>query len=140
MEVRETAACGISQREFIIGIDEDDLIPFYRIFRYVKDGTGFYDQDFLDDLKTQMVYIIGSSLDDEPPDEACLTNVCCDNEGEQFDYCLKFKESEAKKIYKILNSVDTPGEGFHKELNQKILDQLLELAPALLKNLPMINR
>jgi hypothetical protein len=140
MEVRETAACGISQREFMIGLDEDDLVPFYRIFRYAQDGTGFYDQGFLDDLKTQMLYIIGHSLEDEASEEACLTNVCWDDEGGQFDYGLKFKESEAKKIYKILNSVDTPGEGFDKELNQKILDQLLELAPALLKNLPMINR
>jgi len=41
MEVRETAACGISQREFMIGLDEDDVVPFYRIFRYAQDGTGF---------------------------------------------------------------------------------------------------
>jgi hypothetical protein len=39
-----------------------------------------------------------------------------------------------------LDGVNQPGEGFDKELNQKLLDQMRELAPSQLENLPIINR
>ena len=140
MEVREAAACGISQREFIIGLYEEDLVPFYRLFQYSNDRNGYYDQDFLEDLKSQMLYIIGPSLEDETPNEASIGDVILQEGDGPFAYCLKFKESEAIKIYQILKSVDSPVKAFNKELNRRILDQLLEVAPGILQNIPLINR
>jgi len=60
MEVKETAACGISLREFAIEFDDDELVDMYRILNYVQNEVGFYDEDFLDDLHSQMSYIIGA--------------------------------------------------------------------------------
>ena len=69
MEVKETAACGISQREFALELDPDEFPDIFRIFRFVLEGTGFYDEDFLEDLKAQMTYIVGPSLEEDPPEE-----------------------------------------------------------------------
>jgi len=54
MEVKETAACGISLREFAIEIEEDEIVDMYRIMNFAQNEEGFYDEDFLDDLKAQM--------------------------------------------------------------------------------------
>ena len=69
MEVKETAACGISLREFAIEFDDDELVDMYRILNYAQNEVGFYDEDFLDDIQSQMSYIIGPSLDEEPSDD-----------------------------------------------------------------------
>ena len=69
MEVKETAACGIAEREFAIEFEDDDLIDMYRVMRYVENGVGFYEEDFLEDLQSQMLYIIGPSVEEDPPEE-----------------------------------------------------------------------
>ncbi len=138
MEVKETAACGISQREFAIEFDAEELPDIYRIFLYVQEGIGFYDENFLDDLKSQMSYIIGPSLDEEPSDEGEEEGVHWEEEGSSFN--LVFNETEARKLHQILLAVEHPGEGFEKLLNQKLLEQMMEIAPTVLENLPMINR
>ena len=46
MEVRETAACGISKREFAIEFEGDELVNVYRVMHYAQKGIGFYDEGF----------------------------------------------------------------------------------------------
>jgi len=137
MEVKETAACGISHREFAIEFDAEELPEIYRVFRYVKDGTGFYDEDFLEELKSQMSYFIGPSLEEEPQ-ETEEESVRWEDTGTS--YLLHFKEPEAPRLYQILSAVEHPGEGFDGELNDKLMKQMMEMAPSLLENLPVINR
>ena len=69
MEVKETAACGISQREFAVEFDADEFAEMHKLLKYANDGTGEYDDDFLEDLQSQMSYIIGPTLDEDPPDD-----------------------------------------------------------------------
>ena len=137
MEVRETAACGISLREFAIEFDSEELPDIYRVFRYVKDGTGFCDEDFIEDLKSQMTYIIGPSLEEEPQE---LDEESIRWEDTGVSYNLNFKEPEAPKLIQILDAVENPGEGFDKALNERLMNQMMEMAPSVLDNLPVINR
>ncbi len=137
MEVKETAACGISLKEFSIEFEEDEIVKIYRIMNYSQNKVGFYDEDFLDDLKSQMFYIIGPSLEEEPAEGIEETIHWEDTDG---TYSLTFTEPEGAKIVNILDGVEHPGEEFDKELNQKLLDQMKELAPSQLENLPVINR
>jgi len=137
MEVKETAACGISLREFAIEFETDELADMYRILRYAQNEEGFYDEDFLDDLKSQMVYIIGPSVEEEPEDDVEET-IRWEDTGTSF--MLHFTEPEGSKILMVLNGVETPGEGFDKGMSQKLMDQMMEMAPSLLENLPVINR
>jgi hypothetical protein len=138
MEVRETAACGISLREFAIELEAEELADMYRVLRYTQDGTGFYDEDFLDDLKSQMSYIIGPSLEEEPSEEIEDETIHWEDTG--VSYNLNFNEPEAGKILQILTAVENPGEGFDSDLNRKLMDQAMEMAPSILDNLPVINR
>jgi len=137
MEVSETAACGIAQREFAIEFDGDELVDMYRILRYAQNGTGFYDEDFLEDLKSQLAYIIGPSLEEDPGEEI-ETELSWEDDGVGFT--LSFKEEVAATFYFILEAVEHPGEGLDTELNANLLDQMLEMAPNTLDNLPVINR
>ena len=73
MEVKESAACGISLREFVVELDDSELADMYRVFRYVSTGEGFYEEDFVEDLKSQMVYIIGPSVEEEPEEAGSPT-------------------------------------------------------------------
>jgi len=61
-------------------------------------------------------------------------------EDDDGTYSLNFTEPEGPKLFRILDGANQPGEGFDKELNQKLLDQMRELAPSQLENLPIINR
>jgi len=138
MEVKETAACGISQREFTMEFDEEELPDVYRVFRYINDGTGFFDEDFLEDWKSQMMYIIGSSVAEESQGEIEEGIIHWDDEGGSFHLVLN--ETEAQKIFQILSAVEHPGKGFDIGLNQKLMKQMMALAPSILSNLPVINR
>ncbi len=137
MEVREAAACGISLREFVIEFETEEIIDIYRIMNYAQNEEGFYDEDFLDDLKSQMIYIIGPSVEEEPQDDVEET---FNWEDADVTYNLYFTEPEGPNFLRILNGVDSPGEGFDKKLNQKLLDQMVDIAPTQLENLPIINR
>ena len=137
MEVIETAACGIAQREFAITFDPDELADMYRALRYILNGTGFYDADFLDDLKSQLVYIIGPSVEEEPENDVD-PKMSWEDDG--IGYMLSFQEEVAGMFYRLLEAVDSPGEGIYSELNQNLLDQMMEIAPSTLDSLPVINR
>jgi len=47
---------------------------------------------------------------------------------------------EAQQVYRILSAVEHPGEEFDKSLNQKLMSQMMEMAPTILGNLTVINR
>ncbi len=138
MEVKETAACGISLREFAIEFDADEIVDFFRIMDYAQNGTGFYDEDFLEDLKAQMAYIIGPSLEEEPPEGIEEETIHWEDTGASYN--LTLNEPEGGRLLQILKAVEHPGEGFDMEINQKLLEQMMEIAPGALENLPMINR
>jgi len=133
MEVKETAACGISLREFAIEFDMDEIVDLFRILNYAQNGVDSYDEDFLEDLKSQMAYIIGLSLEEEPPEEIEEETIHWEDTGASYN--LTFNEPEGGKLLQILNAVEHPGEGFDKEMNQKLLGQMMEMAPGALENL-----
>lgn len=137
MEVKETAACGISLREFAIEFETDEILDIYRILNYAQNEEGFFDEDFLDDLKSQMIYIIGASVEEEP--EEGIEETIHWEEGDA-SYDLHFSEPEGAKLFQILNGVDHPGEGFDKDMNEKLLGQMMDMAPSVLENITVINR
>lgn len=137
MEVSETAACGIAQREFAIEFDGEELVEMYRILLYAQNGTGFYDDDFLEDLKAQLAYIIGPALEEEP-DEEIEAELNWEDDGVGFT--LSLKEEIAPTFCRILEAVEHPGEGLDTKLNANLLEQMMEMAPNTLDNLPVINR
>jgi hypothetical protein len=137
MEVKETAACGISLREFAVEFEPDELVDIYRVLNYAQNEAGFYDEDFLDDLKSQMTYIVGPSIEDDS-DEDIEETIRWEDTGASYN--LLFTEPEGAKLFQIINGVDHPGEGFDKELNQKLLNEMMDMAPSVLENLPVINR
>ncbi len=138
MEVKETAACGISEREFAIELENDEIEEIYRVFLHAQEGSGFYDEDFLEDLKLQMSFIIGRSLEEDPSEDTTDGEIHWEDAGSFYN--LAFNETGARKLYQILLSIEHPGDGFDKELNSKLLEQMMEIAPNQLENLPVINR
>ncbi len=138
MEVKETAACCIAEREFAIEFEDDDFIDMYRVMRYVENGVGFYEEDFLEDLQSQMLYIIGPSVEEDPPEE--IVDNKMEWEDADTSYNLNFNDETATKLHQILSAVEHPGEGFDEEMRQAIADGMMELNPTALENLPLINR
>jgi len=137
MEVREAAACGISQRVFVIDFGEDEIVDIYRILNFAQNEVGFFDEDFLEDLTSQMYYIIGPSVEGEPAEDMEDT-IHWEESGGLFT--LIFAEPEGAMFLRVLNAAKQPGEAFDKDLNQRLLDQMMELAPMQLSNLTIINR
>ncbi|MFC1735946.1 hypothetical protein ACFL1X_07500 [Candidatus Hydrogenedentota bacterium] len=64
MEVRESAACGISEREFTIEMTETESVVFFKILEAAESGSKECDMDVLDDLLGQMEHVVGSILDE----------------------------------------------------------------------------
>ncbi len=137
MEVKETAACGISLREFAIEFEQDEIVDMYRVLNYAQNESGFFDEDFLDELKSQMTYIIGPSLEEEPGGDIEET-IHWEDAGATYN--LAFSEPEGGKLYQILNGAENPGDAFDREMNQKLMDQMMEIAPTALENMTVINR
>jgi len=129
MEVKETAACGISQREFAVELDSDEFAEMYKLLRYVEDGSGAYDADFLEDLQSQMSYIIGPSLEEDPPEEIADEKMEWEDTGVTLN--LNFNDETARKLRQILSAADHPGEGFDADMLQKIVEGMTEMDPTL---------
>lgn len=138
MEVKETAACGISQREFAIEFDDNELVDFYRVLLYAYEGTGFYDEDYLEELRSQLSYVIGPALEEGVSEDTAEDMIKWEDTAGS--YTLNFNEDMARRLNQILAAVKHPGEGFDKALSQKLMDQMLEMAPNILQDLPKINR
>ena len=85
-----------------------------------------------------MAYIIGPSVQEETQDQVEEGIIHWVEEGPF--YHLVLNEQEAQHLFQILSAVEHPGEGFDKGLNRKLMDQMMEMAPSILQNLPVINR
>lgn len=138
MEIREAAACGITEREFVLEIEAEELPDVYRILLYVGSGEGHYDEEVQEDLVEQLTYTVGPAVEEEPPAEADFSTIRWQEEDGA--YHLVFQETNCHALYQILQAVDHPGEGFDEELNARLAREIRELAPSLLENLPVINR
>jgi hypothetical protein len=129
MEVKETAACGISQREFAVEFDADEFTEMYKLLKYANDGSGEYDDDFLEDLQSQMGYIIGPTLDEEPPDDIAEEKMEWEDTGVTLN--LNFNDEMARKLRQILAAAEQPGEGFDPELLENIVAGMREIDPSI---------
>ena len=138
MEVRETAACGIAQRVFAIECEEDDFIEMYRLLRFVRDGVGFFDENFLDELLAQLGYIIGPEFEDDPPDDSVESEIEWKDEGTT--YYLNFNDETSRRFRLMLQATEHPKEGFDTELLNRLMDEMLKMNPVALCDLPVINR
>ena len=138
MEVVETAACGISERKFAIKFDDDDLPEIYRIMHFAETGNGHYDEEMVDDIKAQIEYIVGVEAN-QTPEHGLPREGIEWKEGDE-EYHLAFSQTQVGLMMQIINAVETPGEGFDRELNSTLMAQIKDLAPSLLENLPIINR
>jgi len=138
MEVREAAACGISKREFAIEFEGDEIVNVYRVMHYAQKGIGYYDEDFLEKLISQMSYIIGPAVFGSGSENSGGESIHWEDTG--IAYVLLFNEPEAAKLFQIFNGAKTPGQGFDRALNQKLINQMVEISPTQLQNLPIINR
>lgn len=138
MEIRETAACGISEKIFAIECEPEDLPHIYRILRYVQAEDGYYDEEFLDDVKEQMDYICGDIIEDDPAPDVNLGDVHWQEDGDI--YSLIFTESTASSLYAIFDAVVERKQTFSLELDRRLMREIKELAPSILDNLPVINR
>lgn len=137
MEVKESAACGISLREFVVELDDAELADLYRAFRCLATEEGFYEEEFVEDLKSQMVYIIGPSVEEEP-EEIDENTMKWEDTGSEFVF--HFNEPEAAHIYRALNALETGQTEPDRDLAERLMSQMMEMAPSLLGDLPVINR
>jgi hypothetical protein len=85
-----------------------------------------------------MSFIIGAAVFEPKEENSEEDSIRWEDTG--IGYVVFFNETEAGKLFQIFNGAKTPGEGFNRELNQKLLNQMLEIAPTQLQNLPIINR
>jgi hypothetical protein len=129
MEVKETAACGISQREFAVELDRDEFGEMYKLLRYVQDGSGVFDEDFVEDLQSQMSYIIGPSLEEDPPEDIAEEKMEWEDTGVTLN--LNFNDEMARKLRQIVSAVESPGEGFEAALLQKVMDGMKAIDPTI---------
>lgn len=139
MEVRETAACGITERQFAIECEAEDLPHIYRILRFAQADDGFIDEEFLDDLMDQMTYICGAEIA-EDPDEDLDTESIKWEEGSSGTYDLLFTETNGTLLYQIFKAVQEESDEFDKEIDTRLMAEIKEIAPSILDNLPVINR
>jgi hypothetical protein len=138
VEVKETAACGITQREFAIEIDPDELPDFFRIVRYAASGQGKFDEEELDDVVGQMSYICGPSVEEEPDEDADASEIRW--KEEDGTYRLVFTEMAGPKLYRIFSALTEETDEYDRTLAQRLSAEIQELAPSILDNVPVINR
>jgi hypothetical protein len=138
MEVKETAACGISQREFAIEFDNDELLEMVRLLKYITDESDYFDEGFIEDLKSQMAYIIGPSLEEAPPEEILEQKMEWEDTGTSFN--LTFNDEMARKLWQFLERAETPDQDVDRELLNRMLDELRAINPMVVDNLSGTSR
>ncbi len=62
MEVKETAACGISEREFAIDLSETEITKFYKMLKNAVAGADF-DKEMAEELLENMRHVVGAAID-----------------------------------------------------------------------------
>lgn len=138
MEVRETAACGIAERKFAIECQPEDLPHIYRIIRYPGAEDGYYDEEFLDDLLSQMAYICGDEITVAAADDVDTSLIQWSVEDDV--YALMFNELATPVLYQLFDACLERKPHFDAALARRLMVEASELAPSILSNLPVINR
>jgi len=62
MEVKESAACGIAEREFTIEVSETEIVKFYK---YLDEVSKQVKNDMIEDLLADMEHVVGQALNEE---------------------------------------------------------------------------
>ena len=57
MEVKETAACGIAQREFAIEFDDDKITNIYQLLEEIHDGFNDHHNELAEDLVSRSSFL-----------------------------------------------------------------------------------
>ena len=63
MEVRETAACGITEREFAIDLTETEIISLYKFVKSASEQIDGFNKDLVEELLMQTQHIVGPAVD-----------------------------------------------------------------------------
>ncbi len=64
MEVRETTACGVADREFNINMDERESVKIYKFLKEAKKaGIKCSDSELLEDLIDEIAHKVGPVVD-----------------------------------------------------------------------------
>lgn len=63
MEVRETAACGVAEREFAVDMVEHEIVKFYKVMNAAQEAVGHVAPELIDDLLVQIRQVVGPSVD-----------------------------------------------------------------------------
>ena len=64
MEVRETTACGVADREFTVNMDERESVKIYRFLKEArKVGIECSDSELLEELIDEIARKVGPTVD-----------------------------------------------------------------------------
>ena len=63
MEVRETAACGVAEREFAIDFMENEIVKFYKFLDATQDAAQGIDPELIDDMLVQIRQVVGPAVE-----------------------------------------------------------------------------
>ena len=64
MEVRETAACGVAEREFAIDFMEHEIVRFFKFLCAAEDAAKKTDPDLIEDMVVQIRQIVGPAVEE----------------------------------------------------------------------------
>ncbi|MEW6356436.1 MAG: hypothetical protein AB1696_08930 [Planctomycetota bacterium] len=104
MEVKETGACGITERQFVIELEEEEIPQVHKMLQAAKKGEEI-DNDLLNDVLAQ-------------------TKKGTPAEGEEV-FGIKLNETQIAKVYKMLLVAEDAAKGSDSEIDADMLDDLL---------------
>ena len=64
MEVKETAACGISEREFAVALKENEIVKFYKWLDAALENGEDTEDGMIDDMLGSMEHVVGAALNE----------------------------------------------------------------------------
>jgi len=64
MEVRETAACGVAEREFSIDFMEHEIVKFFKFLVEAEDAAKKTDPELMEDMLVQIRQIVGPAVEE----------------------------------------------------------------------------
>lgn len=65
MEVRETAACGVAEREFCIDLGEDEIVNFFQFLVEAEDAADKIDPELINGMLAQIRQIVGPAVEQQ---------------------------------------------------------------------------
>ena len=104
MEVKETGACGITEREFVIELDEDEIPEVHKMLQ-ATEGSEDIDKDLLAEVMAQ-------------------TGKGTPAEGQDV-FGIKLNETQIAKVYRMLLIAEEAAKESDSDIDADILDDLL---------------